>query len=139
VGDADLHALTAACPATGQAEGLICQRLNASAAQPFLDRLSAAVPAGVHVALVRDGAGWHTAGSLRVPANLTPTALPPCWPELNPAERLWPYPREHHRSNRVCKDIGAPEAAAECAGRALRLDPDKTKTAGRGGYADTGS
>jgi hypothetical protein len=55
---------------------LICQRLNASVVQLFLDQLSATMPAGVHVALVWDGAGGHTAGSVRVPANLTLMALP---------------------------------------------------------------
>lgn len=139
VGYANLHVLTAVCPATGQAEGLICQRLNAEIIQLFLDQLSAASPAGVHVALVWDGAGWHTAGSLRVPANLTLIPLPPYSPELNPVERLWLYLREHHWSNRVYTDIGALEAAAESAWRAVCLDPDKIKTVCRCTYADTGS
>ena len=90
MGYANLHVLTAVCPATGQAEGLICQRLKAPVVQLFLDQLSATIPAGVHVALVWDGAGWHTAGSLRVPANLTLIPLPPYSPELQPAEHLWP-------------------------------------------------
>jgi hypothetical protein len=87
VGYANRHVLTAVCPATGRAEGLICERLNAGVAQRFLDQLSAAVPARVQVALAWDGAGWHTAGSLRVPANLTLIPLPPYSPELNPVER----------------------------------------------------
>ena len=45
MGYANLHVVTAACPATGQAEGLICQRLNAGVAQLFLDQLSATIPA----------------------------------------------------------------------------------------------
>ena len=139
VGYANLHVLTAVCPATGQAEGLICERLNAGVVQLFLDQLSATIPAGVHVALVWDGAGWHTSGSLRVPANLTLIPLPPYAPELNPVERLWLYLREHYWSNRAYKDIGALEAAAECAWRAVCLDPDKIKTVCRCGYADTGS
>ncbi len=139
VGYANLHVLTAVCPATGQAEGLICQRLNAGVAQLFLDQLSATIPAGVHVALVWDGAGRHTAGSLRVPANLTLIALPPYSPELNPVERLWLYLREHHGSNRVYRDIGALEAAAESAWRVVCLDPDKIKTVCRCSYANTGS
>jgi hypothetical protein len=38
VGYANLHVLMAVCPATGQAEGLICQRLNAAVVQLFLDQ-----------------------------------------------------------------------------------------------------
>jgi hypothetical protein len=128
VGHANLHVLTAVCPATGQAEGLICERLNADVVQLFLDQLSATIPAGVHVALVWDGAGWHTAGSLRVPANLTLIALPAYSPGLNPVERPWLYRRGHHGSNRAYKDIGALEAAAECAWRAVCLNPDKITT-----------
>jgi transposase len=139
VGYADLHVLTAVGPARGRAGGLICRRLNAGVAQLSPGQLSAAVPAGVHVALVWDGAGWHTAGSLRVPANRTPIALPPYAPELGPVERLWLYLRQRHWSNRVYKDIGAPEGAAACAWRAVCLGPDKIKTVCRCRYADTGS
>jgi hypothetical protein len=44
--------LTAACPATGRAAGLVAPRLNAAVIQTFLDQLSATVPRGVHVLLV---------------------------------------------------------------------------------------
>jgi len=36
-----------------------------------------------------DGAGWHTANDLVVPANITLVPLPPYSPELNAIERLW--------------------------------------------------
>ena len=39
--------------------------------------------------LVLDGAGWHTSGTLKVPEGLELVFLPPCSPELQPAERLW--------------------------------------------------
>jgi hypothetical protein len=81
--------LTAACPASGRAEGLISQRLDAGVVQLFLDRLSAAVPAGVRVALAWDGAGGHTAARVVAPANIPLIALPPYSPERNPVERLW--------------------------------------------------
>ena len=44
-----------------------------------------------------DKAGWHTAGELRVPENLSLVFLPPYSPELNPIERLW----LHLRDNRL--------------------------------------
>lgn len=39
-------------------------------------------------------AGWHAARRLVVPPNLVPHDLPPCTPELQPAEPLWPPARE---------------------------------------------
>lgn len=39
--------------------------------------------------LVWDQAGWHTAGTLVVPAGIDLVPLPPASPELQPAERLW--------------------------------------------------
>jgi transposase len=131
--------LTAVCPATGRAEGLISERLDAALVQRFLDQLSATIPAGVHVALVWDGAGWHTAGALRAPANLTLLALPPYSPELNPVERLWRYLREHHWSNRVYRDLEALEDAAVAGWRAVCLGPETVKSVCRCEYAQAGS
>lgn len=58
----------------------------------------------VHVVLVLDQAGWHTAKTLNVPANVTLLHLPPYSPELNPIERLWAYLKSHYLSNRVYKN-----------------------------------
>jgi hypothetical protein len=41
-----------------------------------------------------DNAGWHTAKRLEVPPNVVLRRLPPCTPELQPAEPLWPLVRE---------------------------------------------
>ena len=41
-----------------------------------------------------DNAGWHVARRLAVPANVVLHFLPPCTPELQPAEPLWPLVRE---------------------------------------------
>ena len=48
---------------------------------------------GVPVLIV-DNAGWHVAGELAVPPNVAPHHLPPCPPEWQPAEPLWPVVRE---------------------------------------------
>ncbi|HEV2457415.1 MAG TPA: hypothetical protein VGS80_03555, partial [Ktedonobacterales bacterium] len=37
-----------------------------------------------------DRAGWHTSVRLRVPDHVHLLFLPPCLPELQPAEHLWP-------------------------------------------------
>jgi transposase len=40
------------------------------------------------ILLVLDGAGWHTA-PLAIPEGIRLVHLPPCTPELQPAETLW--------------------------------------------------
>src|SRR5829696_7579631 len=57
-------------------------------------RLSRAIPAATHAALVLDRAGWHVSEDLTVPANPTLVPLPPYSPELNPVERVWEYLRD---------------------------------------------
>jgi len=139
VGYANLHVLTAACPASGRAEGLVSQRLDAGVVQTFLAQLAATVPAGAHVVLVWDGAGWHTAGKVVAPANITLVPLPAYSPELNPVERLWHYLREHHWSNRVYRDVDALEEAAVAGWRAACLAPGIIRSVCRCEYAETGS
>ena len=52
-------------------------------------------PAGERLLVVLvDGAGWHIARRLAGPANVVLHRLPPCTPELQPAEPLWPLVRE---------------------------------------------
>ena len=41
-----------------------------------------------------DNAGGHIAKDLKVPDNVRLYRLPPCTPELQPAEHLWPLVRE---------------------------------------------
>ena len=48
-----------------------------------------------------DGAGWHCAGDLVMPDNITPAFLPPYSPELNAIERLWLYLKERFLSHRL--------------------------------------
>ena len=139
VGYANVQVLTAVCPATGRAEGLIAERLNAQLTQLFLDQLAATIPQGVHVLLVWDGAGWHTAGSLKPPGNVTLLLLPPYSPELNPVERLWRYLRQRHWSNRPYADVRELERAAVCGWRAVCLHPELVKSVCRCRYAQTGS
>jgi transposase len=136
---ANLHVLTAVCPATGRAEGLVAPKLNTDVVQTFLDQLSGTIPAGTHVVLVWDGAGYHVAKALRVPAKLSVVRLPPYCPELNPVERLWLYLRSHYWSNRVYEDIGALEEAAVAGWRAVCLAQDKVQSVCRCEYLPTGS
>jgi transposase len=43
------------------------------------------------ILLVLDGAGWHTAPGLAIPDGIRLVYLPPCTPELQPAETLWTH------------------------------------------------
>ena len=52
-----------------------------------------------------DGAGWHTANNLVVPANITLVPLPPYSPELNAIERLWQVMRDTLLSHRLFTDL----------------------------------
>lgn len=116
--------LAAVCPATGQAEGLISERLDTGVMQLFLDQVSATIAADTHVVMIWDGAPFHTAKALRVPENITVLRQPPYSPELNPVENLWHYLRSHHWSNRNYRDLDAVEAAAMDAWAKVCLNPE---------------
>lgn len=73
--------------------------------QVFLDRFAATLPRRVHAALMLDGAGWHTAGEIVVPANVSLIFLPPYSPKLNPAERVWLHLRDRYLSLRLFRDL----------------------------------
>ena len=66
---------------------------NTEAMNAHLAEIARTVAPGAHAILVLDGAGWHGAGALNVPDNITLLTLPPCSPELNPVENVWAYLR----------------------------------------------
>jgi transposase len=83
-------------PATGQTFTALLPRVNAERRGEALAAFARhADPAGRKVlVLLVDNAGWHVARRLAVPANVVLHFLPPCTPELQPAEPLWPLVRE---------------------------------------------
>jgi transposase len=123
-----LWVIGAVCPETGHAEGLLSPQLNTKIINTFLEQFSATIPEGEHVVMIWDGAGFHTAKVLRVPANVTLVQLPPYSPELNPIENLWHYLKSHYWSNRDYADYDALEDAAMTAWRTAVLDEDLMKT-----------
>jgi len=118
-----LHVLTADCVTTGCASGLISPTLNVAVVNLFLDQLSRELPAGVHAILIWDGAGYHTAAGVVVPASVSLIQLVPDSPELNPVENLWHDLRSHSWSLRVDRDYEALEEASMTAWRAVCLEP----------------
>jgi transposase len=83
-------------PRTGQTFGVLLPRVNAQRMSTALAEFAAfADPKGRKVLVVLvDNAGWHRAKALAVPSNVVLHFLPPCTPELQPAEPLWPLVRE---------------------------------------------
>ncbi len=117
------YVMTAVCPATGQAAGLIMPGMDMTTVNAFLAELSLRLAPGVRAVLIWDNAGFHTGQAVVVPTNITLLPLPPYAPELNPVENLWHYLRSHHWSLRVYRDYEALKEAAVTAWRAVCLVP----------------
>ena len=66
-----------------------------------LAEISKAVANGAHAVVILDGAGYHRAGKLKLPHNLTLIRLPPYSPELNSVENIWEYLRKNKLANSV--------------------------------------
>jgi transposase len=96
-----LWVIAAACPSSGASTGIIMPGMDTEAINIFLAEFSRRLAADVHAVLIWDGAGFHVARALEVPANVSLIRLPPYSPELNPIENLWHYFRSHFWSNRL--------------------------------------
>ena len=92
--------------------------------QAFLDAFAETIANDEHVALVLDGAGWHSSKALRVPANITLVPLPPYSPELNPVERVWLHLKARFLSLRLLNDYKAIVDAACNAWNRLTTEVD---------------
>ena len=97
----------AVCPGRAVVAGLVLPCANTEAMNLHLTEIARTVAPGAHAILRRendppdhflilfilDGAGWHGAGALTVPDNISLLTLPPYSPELNPVENVWAYLR----------------------------------------------
>ncbi len=113
-------------PRTGAGSALIAPTVNTRLMSEHLRMIAEQAGDDVHVVLVLDGAGWHTAGALRVPPSMTLLFLPPYSPELMPMERLWCWMKQHDLSNRVFTDEHDIDAA--CAQSWNRLTPQRIQS-----------
>jgi len=91
--------------------------------QHFLEAAAKKLGPRQHAVMELDRAGWHTAKQLKWPKRITPLFLPPYSPELNPAERLWLWFREHHWSNRVYPDEPSLSAQRDGSRAGIKCDP----------------
>ena len=115
----------AVCPERAIGAALVLPYANAQAMSLHLEEISRHVRPGAHAVLVLDGAGWHGAASLAIPANLTLLPLPPYSPELNPVENVWQYLRQNQLSLRVWDDYTAIVDTCCQAWNALVAMPDR--------------
>lgn len=83
----------AVCPQRRATAALVMPHADARSLSKHLAEISGQVAAGAHAVLVMDGAGYHVAAALDIPANITLLHLPPYSPELNPVENIWQYLR----------------------------------------------
>jgi hypothetical protein len=93
---ASLYVYGFAQPASGRNLCLLLPKANAALMGEALSEFARwADPGGKKVLVVLvDNAGGHVAKALVVPTNVRLYRLPPCTPELQPAEHLWPLVRE---------------------------------------------
>ena len=85
----------AVCPERATSAALVLPKANAEMLSLHLAEIAAQVAPGAHAVLVLDGAGYHIAGDLDVPDNVTLLKLPRYSPELNPIENVWQYLRQN--------------------------------------------
>jgi hypothetical protein len=115
-------------PATGQSWWCLLPSVSTEAMSAALAAFARdeGIDATHRVALVLDGAGWHTSRALDVPVGIDLLRLPPMAPELQPAERLWSLVDEPV-ANRSFADLDALEAVLVRRCQTLRADPDTIK------------
>jgi transposase len=97
----------AVCPERAVGAALVLPYADAAATGLHLAEVGRAVAPGAHAVVVLDRAGWHGAGDLVVPENLTLLPLPSHSPELNPVENVWEYLRQNKLSHRVWEGYDA--------------------------------
>ena len=126
----------AICPAEGKGAGIVMPFCDTPAMQAHLAEISATVAPDAHAVLILDQAGWHLAGALVVPENITLLPLPPRSPELNPVENVWQFMRDNWLSNRVFK--GYDDIVAHCcaAWNDLIDQPWRIRSIGRRDWAE---
>jgi DDE superfamily endonuclease len=115
-------------PADGRTQWLILPMVNTEAMQAALMMFAQAQRLGPRkqVVLVLDGAPWHRTPNLLLPPGVHLEFLPPCTPELQPAERLWPALNEGV-ANRPFATVQGLERALVRRCRQLLAQPDRIR------------
>ena len=115
------YAFAAVSPQDGILDTLVLPTVNTEAMSIFLAEVSRR-HAEEFIVMVLDGAGWHKARRLLVPANMRLLSLPPWSPQLNPVEHVWDEVREKWFANRVFASMNAVEEQLITALKTLEED-----------------
>src|SRR5436309_11541893 len=115
----------AVCPERAVGAALVLPYANTEATGLHLAEIGHHVAPGAHAVVVLDGAGWHGAGDLAVPENVTLLPLPSYAPELNPVEHVREYLRQNKLGLRVWPDYEAIVATCCDAWNWLLATPDR--------------
>lgn len=116
------YALVAVSPQDGRLASLVLPWVDAHTRSFFLTHTASEFP-GDSCLMLLDGAGWHRAHAVQVPATIRLIPLPPYSPELNPVEHVWEFLRENYMGNRVFPSL-TPVVDHLCQGlRALHQQP----------------
>jgi transposase len=125
------YAYAAVSPHDGALASLVLPEVNAEFMSLFLAEVAGRYR-NEFILMVLDGAGWHRANDLVVPANMRLEPLPARSPELNPAEHLWEELREKWLGNRL---FTSQEAVERQVTRALAvLEHDAQRVASLAGF-----
>ena len=115
------YAYAALSPHDGALASLVLPEGNAALMSLFLAEVSRRYR-NQFILLVLDGAGWHRASDLVVPANMRLQPWPARSPELNPTEHLWEEWREKWLGNRLFESQQAVDRQVEQGLAALEHD-----------------
>jgi hypothetical protein len=118
------YAFAAVSPHDGTLDTLVLPGVHTEAMGVFLAEV-AQRHADEFILLVLDGAGWHRAKRLPIPANMKLIFLPAWSPQLNPVEHVWDEVREKWFSNRVFANMAALEEQLVTALTVLEDDPPR--------------
>jgi transposase len=118
------YAFAAVSPHDGVLDTLVLPAVNTEAMSVFLAEVAQRHPNEL-IVMVLDGAGWHKAKRLPIPANMRLVSLPPWSPQLNPVEHIWDEIREKCFSNRVFASLSAVDEQLVKALLTLETDPSQ--------------
>ncbi|MBP2312943.1 IS630 family transposase [Azospirillum soli] len=115
-------------PSTGAVVWFLADGVGTALFSKILTAFARDVGAGAdkRILLVLDGAGWHGAGEVEIPAGTTLEFLPHYSPELHPAEHLWPLSNEAV-ANTLFEDLSAVDQALADRCCALANAPGRLK------------
>ena len=85
--------------------------------------------------MVLDGAGWHRAKALNLPANVSLLIQPAYSPELNPVEQVFLFLKSNYFANRVFATVTDIKDAVQDVWSDFAPTPDHITSIGTGEWA----